>query len=297
MFRRNSKWRAGGSVIGILAMTATIGIGVIGVSASVAGANGNNRTSGIPNYKNKLSSNTNGWCPVTVPANAPCDGGVGNYGTIDIVKAKYSNSGGYAPQTPAPPGQSKYARVSGGQDGGVPTVNGCVPTGVENCSGPYTKFGSTVHHAVFPKAGFTTSIKMYIDAGWAGANPGQVIDWDVALRDNTGAFLQDNAFNLCSTSAAGGGFYISTSYGAGGCSTGPTELTVSGWYTFNLSFTVVGNQIYDTYSVLNSVATQVFADVEATGHAPAATGGPDYGWLPDENAIGLPIADVSLTVF
>ena len=38
MFRRNSKWRAGGSVIGVLAMTATIGVGVIGLSSSVAGA-------------------------------------------------------------------------------------------------------------------------------------------------------------------------------------------------------------------------------------------------------------------
>jgi hypothetical protein len=289
--------RRGRSVVGIVAVAGLMAIGVVALSSSVAGANGNNKASGIPNYKNKLSNNTNGWCPVTVPANPPCDGGVNNYGTIDIVKPNLSNSGGYAPKAPAVPGQARYARVSGGQDGGVPTVNGCTVPGNENCSGPYTKFGSTVHHATFPKAGFTTSIKMYIDAGWAHTNPGQVIDWDVALRDNSGNFLQDNAFNLCSTASAGGGFFVSTSFGAGGCSSGPTELTASGWYTFNLSFTVVGNQIFDTYSVLNSAATQVFTDVVATGHAPSATGGPDYGWLPDEDALGLPIADVSLNVF
>jgi hypothetical protein len=297
MQARVEQTRRGRSKFGVVAMAGLMAFGIIGVSAAVAGANANNRASGIPNYKNKLTSNTNGWCPVTVPANLPCDGGAGNYGTIDIVKSSFTNGGGYAPKAPAPSGQSKYARVSGGQDGGVPTVTGCTVPGGENCTGPYTKFGSTVHHAVFPAGGFTTSIKMYIDAGWAGANPGQVIDWDVSLRDHTGGFLQDNAFNLCSTANAGGGFYISDSFGAGGCSTGPSELTVSGWYTFNLSFTVVGNQIYDTYSVLNSAATQVFANVVPTGHAPSATGGPDYGWLPDEDAIGLPIADVSLTVF
>ena len=60
MIRRTSKWRAGGSIIGMLAMVGTVSIGVIGMSGSVAGA----RTVKvkIPNYVNKLSSNTNGWC-------------------------------------------------------------------------------------------------------------------------------------------------------------------------------------------------------------------------------------------
>lgn len=147
---------------------------------------------------------------------------------------------------------------------------------------------------IFPAGGFSTSIKIYIDAAWAGAHPGNVVDWDVSLRDSSGGFLQDNAFNMCSTSSGGGGFYISTSFGAGGCSTGPGELTASGWYTFNLSFTSVGGVVQDTYSVLDSSATSVFNQVVNTGNATTGVGGPDYGWLPDEDVLGLPIAQVSL---
>jgi hypothetical protein len=285
--------RRGPSILGVLVVAGTLGLGIIGLSASVSGASKANKTSGIPNFKNSLNSNTNGWCPVTTPPNAPCDGGVNNYGTIHIVKASFNNYGSYASAI-AGPGQKKFARVSGGQDGGVPTVNGCTVPGNEDCSGPYTKFGSTVHHMIFPAGGFSTSIKIYIDAAWAAAHPGNVVDWDVALRDSSGNFLQDNAFNLCSTGAGGGGFYLSTSFGAGGCTSGPSELTASGWYTFNLSFSSVGGVVYDTYSVLDAAATQVFGQAVNTGNATSGVGGPDYGWLPDEDVLGLPVAQVSL---
>jgi hypothetical protein len=293
MQRRTRNWRIGPSNFGVLVLAGTLGLGMIGLSAT-AGAKSPNKISGIPNYKNSLAGNTNGWCPVTNPPNAPCDGGAGNYGTIHIVKSNFANYGGYAASVPGPGGQKKYARVSGGQDGGVPTVNGCSVPGSENCTGPYTKFGSTVHHAIFPPGGFSTSIKMYIDAAWAGAHPGNVVDWDVALRDNSGNFLEDNAFNLCTTSAGGGGFFLSTSFGAGGCSTGPTELTVSGWYTFTLAFASVGGDVYDSYAVLNSANTSVFGQVVNTGNATTGVGGPDYGWLPDEDILGLPLAQVTL---
>ena len=75
---------------------------------------------------------------------------------------------------------------------------------------------------MFSPGGSSTSIKSSIGAAWAGAHPGNVVDWDVALGDNSGNFLLvDNAFNLCTTSAGGGGFYLSASFGAGGGSTGP----------------------------------------------------------------------------
>jgi hypothetical protein len=286
--------RRGPSVLGVLVVGATLGLGVIGLTPSISGASKANTVTGIPNYSNKLSTNTKGWCPVTTPPNAPCDGGAGNYGTISVVKSTSINYGGYASAVPGPGGQKKYARVSGGQDGGVPTVNGCSIPGNENCSGPYTKFGSTVHHTMFPTGGFSTSIKIYIDAAWAGAHPGNVVDWDVSLRDSSGNFLQDNAFNLCTTAAGGGGFYLSTSSGAGGCSTGPTEITTSGWYTFNLGFSSIGGTVWDNYSVLDSTNASVFTQAVNTGNATSSVGGPDYGWLPDEDVLGLPIAQVSL---
>jgi len=46
--------------------------------------------------------------------------------------------------------------------------------------------------------------------------------------------------------------------------------------------------------VLNSAAVSVFNQGVNTGHPVATTGGPNYGWLPDEDVLGLPIAQVSL---
>src|ERR1700676_4254494 len=170
MQRRTPSRRNGPSIFGVLVLAGTLGLGMIGLSAT-AGAKSPNKISGIPNYKNTLAGNTKGWCPVTNPPNLPCDGGAGNYGTITIVKSSFANYGGYAASVPGPGGQKKYARVSGGMDGGVPTINGCSVPGNENCSGPYTKFGSTVHHAVSPPGGSSTSIKIYIVAAWPRPTP------------------------------------------------------------------------------------------------------------------------------
>ena len=108
--------------MGVLVLAGTLGLGMIGLSAT-AGAKSPNKISGIPNYKTSRAGNTDRWCPVTNPPNAPCDGGVDHYGAIHIVKSSSANYGGDAASVPGPGGQKKYARVSGGQDGGVPTVN------------------------------------------------------------------------------------------------------------------------------------------------------------------------------
>lgn len=299
-------WRQKHGAVGratarIMLVTGLAGLCVIG-STSVAGAAGpaplakaSGGSSGVANYKNALAKNTNGWCPAGT-GNAPCDGKSGDYGTIDIVNQSFSNDGGYAPSAPAPgaPNKKTYARVSGGEDGGVEGVNGCSEPGGENCSGPYTLFGSNGEDATFPKYGIDTSIKIYLDSNWANENPGQVIDWDVSLNNNSGSFLEDNVFNLCTTSNDGGGFYVSTSFGAGGCSTGPTEITASGWYTFQIEFDPIDGNVWDTFGIQNSSGGGVFAQVVDTGNAVASVGGPNYGWFPDEDALGLPIAQVSL---
>lgn len=89
----------------VIAAAVAIPMGMIVVGGGVSGAAAktpdiksvNARSvSGIKKYYNSLASNTKGWCNGEVPPNAPCDGGVNDYGTIDIVKATYSNSGGYA---------------------------------------------------------------------------------------------------------------------------------------------------------------------------------------------------------
>jgi hypothetical protein len=295
------------SVLRVLAVTSSVMIGVIGLSASVSSAasvhpRASARAAGAPagsvhNYKNTLNHNTKGWCDGG-PTNAPCSGGSGDYGTIDIVSHNYSNSGGYAPSVAGPGGQGHYARVSGGQDGGVESVNGCsVPGGGENCSGPYTLFGSKNlgNDTIFPAHGFSTMIKIYLDTNWADANPNQLIGWDTSLNTNTDGFGEDQTFDICSSSDNGGGYYITTSFGSGGCTTSATELTTSGWYTFTQNFTESGGQVNDQFTILNSASAIVFTStVDCAGVTPSDVGGPLYGWFPDEDVLGLPIAQISL---
>lgn len=284
-------------VIRAVALVSSLAIGLIGLSSSISAAatvKGQPQASpGGVNYKNKLSSNTKGWCTYAEGCNGQI--GANDYGTIDIVPATFSNEGGYAAAAPGPGTQKKYARVSGAgvdQD----SITGCPAPGSENCTGPYVLYGGTGTDSVFPtKYGITSSVDIYLDTNWANANPGQVVDWDVSLNDNTGAFLRDFAFNLCSTSDNGGGFYVSTSNGAGGCSTGPTEVTTPGWYTFEHQFVSIGGQIAVDMIVTDSSGNIVSHSLQETGIATADAGGPNYGWFPDEDVQGLPVAQISLS--
>ena len=294
MIRRTSTWRAAGSVIGVLALVGAMSIGVVGISSSVAGARGTTKVK-IPTYKNKLNSNTNGWC---TPAQG-CNGQGGsdaNYGTIAVVKPS-SNYGGYGSNAPAPAGQKKFARISGAgvdQD----TVSGCPNPGydaslnVPYCQGPYVCYEGTCSAAVFPTNGFTSSVMVYIDPTWAAANPGQQVDWDVGLNNTSGAYLSDNGFTMCTTTAGGGGFYVNLNQ-FGGCNSSPEELTTAGWYTLKQVFQSVGGQIVVTYSV-TPAGGPAWTSVVNTGEPTSGTGGPSYLWFADEDALGLPIAQVSL---
>ncbi|MGD0311246.1 MAG: hypothetical protein ABSC90_02195 [Acidimicrobiales bacterium] len=294
MIRRTSKWRTGGSIIGILAMVGTVSIGMIGMSGSVAGA----RTVKvkIPNYVNKLSSNTNGWC---TPSQG-CNGQGGNeadYGTIDIVKPSYDNYGGYGAHTPSPAGQKNFARITGAgldQD----TINGCPTPGYDAslntpyCEGPYVCYGGSCSEAAFPTNGFTSSIMVYVDPTWAAANPGQEVDWDVGLNNTSGSYLNDNGFTMCTTAAGGGGFYVNLNQFSS-CNSSAEELTAAGWYTLKQDFQSVAGQVVVTYSVTPPTGP-VWSSVVNTGEATTATGGPSYGWFADEDVLGLPIAQISL---
>lgn len=281
---------------------AALALSLGAVTAPVAGAS-TGRTpvvraskAAFKNYKNTLRANTKGWCDGA--GSPPCDGNY--YGTIDVVKSSYSNGGGanYAVSVPGPNGAKKYARATGAGPsfGGYQTTpTGCPVPGSENCTGPYTTWGNPTAPDVFPtRTGFTTSIQIYLDTAWAATNPGQVIDWDTALDTSTGGFLSDFVFNMCTSAAGGGGFYISFSTGAGGCSTGPTELTQSGWYTFDEQFQSVAGSLVESGTVLSPSNASVFTNSDSTGYAISGVGGPIYGWLPDEDVNGLPLANVSL---
>jgi hypothetical protein len=293
------RWGLRGSAIGIVALATTLGLGAAVSSAAPKPAA---RTAGhasvaVAAYSNTLARNTSGWCTFA----SGCNGVQSNstYGTIDVVPSSFSNYGGYAPSANGPIDQNgSYARVSGSGD----TLTGCYVSGTpspgsENCSGPYTTFGNDENATSFPTHGFTTTLKIFLSSTWAAANPGQVVDWDTALNTSSAAFLEDFAFNMCTTSAGGGGFYVSTSNGAGGCSTGPDEITHSGWYTFKINFHPVAGDVAATFSIVNSLGhSAITAVVEDTTNATSSVGGPAYGWLPDEDILGLPIADSSLSI-
>lgn len=274
----------------------------------------------VSKYKNKFKSNSKGWCSHAAPGPsnkvASCDGMLSDWGKIDIVKSSFTNDGGYTSAVPAPPGNgTHYARVTGAPQsysqfwdlppGITEGPDGCSTPGEEACEGPFINFGRGAHAGaenVFPTDGFTSSIKIYLDTGWAGANPGQVVDWDVALNSSAGTFAQDFIFNLCSTSDGGGGFYISASNNAGGCSTGPFEESTSGWYSFTHTFYWNAGEINVHYTVKNSAGDTVFQYLETENSmpgigpltSPTQLGGPHYGWLPDEDVLGLPLAQETL---
>lgn len=299
---RSNRRRGGRSALTRIAVAGSIAMGVVGLTATASSAASLSPQTAKPhvgsgqvhNYRNSLIHNTKGWCDEV--GGLPCDGLSGDYGTIDIVKDTYSNSGGYAPGPLAGPNDQRYyARISGGQDGGVDSISGCSPNGTEYCSGPYTLFGpkNLGTDSVFPPNGFTTSIKIYLDTAWANTYPGNLVGWDTSVNNTSGNFLQDQTFDICSQS---GGFSITTVFGSGGCSVLPATITTSGWYTFSQDFVSLSGMVYDGMTVKNAAGSYVFDPPAVnTGLPSSEVGGPNYGWFPDEDVLGLPIAQVSLT--
>src|ERR1700693_1559956 len=166
-------------------------------------------------FSQNFAHNTNGW-----------------YGSITHEKSGYSNAGGYADG------------INSAKDDGHARLNGEA----------ITFWGSNAPSTSFPKQGFTTSMDVYLDTGWAASHPDARFDWDTALSRADGSFFSDFVFNA-GTNPAGGasapGFYVnaSTNAGRGGaypenpcpdpgatkppntCRT-PVHITTSGWYTF-----------------------------------------------------------------
>ena len=311
MNKQMKKWRVGRSAMGMLALTVSVGVGVVGLSATAssaatskgrvaASANHVVRGGHTHSWKNKLNNNILGWCPAVTPPNSPCDGLSGDYGTIGIYSHTRTDAswGGYAAGVTLSR-QSKYARITGGQDGGVPSATGCTVQGDEDCSGPFVLWGpkNEGKDVVFPANGFTTTVEVYLDATWGDANPGNVVDWDTGLQTNTAAYEDDLVIDLCSSAT---GWEVSWENGSGSCGASPGTpnpeyLTTSGWYTLKMDFTSIGGDVNVAYSVLSNGST-VWSYSQNTGIATSSSGGPLYGWLPTEDVSGLPLADLHLSL-
>ena len=91
------KVRVVAQIMGILALA----LGVLGISSASSASSakpaatvhrpvsGSSADGPVVNWTNTLAANKNGWC-VDVPPNAPCDGQIGDYGTIDVVSHKFT---------------------------------------------------------------------------------------------------------------------------------------------------------------------------------------------------------------
>jgi hypothetical protein len=217
---------------------------------------------------------------------------------VDRVASGYTSSNGYADGITSATG-GFHARLQ--LD---PADTSCVP-GVADCSGPFTRWGG--YETQFPAGGYKTSVAIYLDTAFAATHPDYRFDWDSAINDNTGAFLQDYVFNA-GTDATG--FVIGTSTNAdrGGafpanpcptpsaapnsCRT-PVEITTSGWYTFQHTFTDVAGSLSVNFKILDSSGNTVpGADWTIDpGHAISDVGGHRYGWFPNQEIQDLPIDD------
>jgi hypothetical protein len=234
---------------------------------------------------------------------------------IDRVASLYTNGGGYADGISSATG-GWHARLQ--LD---PTDANCV-AGVADCSGPFTRWDS--YESVFPTGGYKTSVDVYLDTSFAANHPDYRFDWDSAINDSTGHFLQDYVFNAGTTPLAypgGPGFVVNASTNAGrsnafpentcpgpgtaggdafgnGCRT-PVLITTSGWYTFQHTFTDVGGFLDVNFKVLDSSGATVpgadwtiFTD-NSFSVAPGV-GGHRYGWFANQEFQDLPIDNSSL---
>ncbi len=218
-----------------------------------------------------FEKNTAGWF----------DTSNGGSGTITRVPSGYPDSG-YAVNVPSAAGKW-HARITG---------DPCDHTPATNCDSVFTRWGG--YSPTFPEGGYKTQVDIYLDVAWATTHLDYRFDWDSAINDNTGAFLQDYVFNA-GTSFTGSGFFVNASTNAtrsgafpentcpspstppNACRT-PVLITQSGWYTFRHTFTNQGGSLqvdFDIFPLGSSVAIAHWTIVP--GHPISTVGGNRYG--------------------
>jgi hypothetical protein len=233
-------------------------------------------------------------------ASAPCDGGPGDYGTIDRVHSRYSNggAGNYAPFTTALTGH--WMAVADGT-GDVNQGGGCPSSATEACTGPYMLPGSGAargNENVFPTHGYTVTDDVYLDpATMTGANSQIDSDWAIN-QSGSGGFGQDEVVSACSVA---GGIALSFGNSSPGACGNSASITTAGWYRFVTQFQNTGGDAYADASVYTDPGlTQVFnSGPQPVGGSPSSVsnwGGPAYFWLPTEDQDGLPLANVAVQV-
>jgi hypothetical protein len=208
----------------------------------------------------------------------------------------------------------------------------CAP-GSSTCVGPFTMWG-LAYNAVTPlngvpvqNGGSVDGVDIYLDVNYAGTNPDYRFDWDSALSDSEGSFLQDYIFNTGTGNPAqpvscaptsGGYFVIAASNNSQRGSAYPQDpskmpqcVTKSGWYTFqhyfhpdnkknlevDMTITNSQNHVVASWTMHPTcMGTQVTENLCSSG-APlpfSAIGANAYGWFPDQEIDNLAIDNLFL---
>jgi hypothetical protein len=219
-------------------------------------------------YFNGFEQNTAGWF---------------NFSGATITRrpSGYSNGGGYADGIPSADG-SYHARL--GLD---PSPDTCASGGGPQpvYYGPFTNWGG--YSSIFPPGGYQTRVDVYLDVDWAQTHVDSRFDWSSAINTPAGQHRRDFVFNAGTEPT---GFVISASNNGTRCGAFPANpgrmpihIAVSGWYTFEHSFTgVAGGPLVVTLRVIQKatmapVGTWILSDpMDIIG---VTVGGNRYGWF------------------
>ena len=151
--------------------------------------------------------------------------------------------------------------------------------------------------------GFTSKLDIYLKFGTTNDTR---FDWDTAINDSSGGFLQDNVFNAGfynNTDATGSGdrFVISASNNAGRSGAFPENpgrdpfaITQEGWYTFVENFYDAGGVLAADLSILDSLGTLLHTWTLPDGQPIGTVGGAAFGWVVDNEFDSLAIDNSEL---
>ncbi len=218
--------------------------------------------------------------------------------------------------------------------GGAPANSQCTPGGGGNhengppspagCIGPFTFWGTGVTPTpALPPSGVVDSLDIYLDTAWASTHPNYRFDWDSALLDSSGNFLEDFVFAVGTGTGLASDpcghpstahYTISLGNGspnvpenpppAGTTPSTPQCIASSGWYTFHHAFqpgiaaTCGAGALEADFSIVNSIGTTVASWVECSPGVAAPlysdAGFNLYGWFPNQEINNLAIDNTSL---
>ncbi len=203
------------------------------------------------------------------------------------------DGGGYGHIVIAASGDNGIDTKSGTGNYALITQDG--PVGGE--SGPFTRFDG--YRTDF-FAGFTSSVDIYLDTGWAA---GSGFDYSVAVTNQSGAHLRDFIFHVTQDTSTGD-LLIGTSNNT---NFDPIEnlesgvhgtVASTGWYTFEQTFRDDGTgHLAVDFVVRDANGVAVFSQTINSGDSIASVvGGNRYGWFTNVDiAGGIAIDNVSLS--